>query len=170
MSKYVFKPYDRIFPRLFENEKKRISGILSGKYEIEHIGSTAVPGLGGKNIIDIYVVAPQTELEQIKKDLRKAGYEFIALTDPVRHVFFQTDLLDDIEGSRRYYIHVNSSDSEDFQNAIIFRDYLRKNPNQVKKYAKIKQKAARLANNDRDIYMKIKSPVILEILTKARSK
>ncbi|HEX4839092.1 MAG TPA: GrpB family protein [Rhabdochlamydiaceae bacterium] len=47
MSKYVFKPYNRIFPELFETEKKRIAAVIKPKTIIEHIGSTAVPNLGG---------------------------------------------------------------------------------------------------------------------------
>ena len=55
MNKYIFKPYHEIFPKLFEQEKLRLSKYLTGEYMIEHIGSTAVPGLGGKGIIDIMI-------------------------------------------------------------------------------------------------------------------
>ena len=51
MKKYVFKPYNPKFPVLFEQEKQRIASHLKEKAPIEHVGSTAVPGLGGKGII-----------------------------------------------------------------------------------------------------------------------
>lgn len=62
MSKYVFKPYNSIFPELFEKEKERLSKYLTGEYQIEHVGSTAVQGLGGKGIIDIYLATPRKNL------------------------------------------------------------------------------------------------------------
>ncbi len=55
MKKYVFKPYGKIFPELFLKEKERISGSLGAGAVIEHVGSTAVPGLGGNGIIDIAI-------------------------------------------------------------------------------------------------------------------
>ena len=50
VKKYVFKPYSKIFPELFQKEKERISPNLKEALAIEHVGSTAVPGLGGKGI------------------------------------------------------------------------------------------------------------------------
>jgi len=55
VKKYVFKAYSPIFPKLFEKEKDRIKKILGENDLIEHVGSTAVPGLGGKEINDIYI-------------------------------------------------------------------------------------------------------------------
>ena len=75
MSKYVFKLYENKFPEIFEKEKDRLSKYLTGDYKIEHIGSTAVPGLGGKGIIDIYIVSPTDNQENIKEGLLRAGYE-----------------------------------------------------------------------------------------------
>jgi GrpB-like predicted nucleotidyltransferase (UPF0157 family) len=47
-DKYFFRPYNPIFPKLFENEKIRLRKALGKTVQIDHIGSTAVPGLGGK--------------------------------------------------------------------------------------------------------------------------
>ena len=52
-DKYIFRPYNPIFPELFKNEKERMEKILGDNLKIEHIGSTAVMGLGGKGVIDI---------------------------------------------------------------------------------------------------------------------
>ncbi len=51
MIEYVFKPYDPSFPKLFEEEKKRLEKFLTGTFCIEHFGSTAVPRLGGKELL-----------------------------------------------------------------------------------------------------------------------
>lgn len=53
MNKYVFKPYNWIFPELFSLEKERIAAHVPIIMQIEHVGSTAVPELSGKGIIDI---------------------------------------------------------------------------------------------------------------------
>lgn len=58
MLKYVFRPYDPIFPKLFIKEKNRLKKFLGRTVLIEHVGSTAIPGLGGKGIIDIAIAAP----------------------------------------------------------------------------------------------------------------
>lgn len=50
MKKYVFKPYDSVYPKLSEAEKNRIRKVLGSNDLIEHIGSTSVPGLGGKEV------------------------------------------------------------------------------------------------------------------------
>jgi len=57
-DKYIFRPYNPIFPELFKNEKERMEKILGDNLQIEHIGSTAVLGLGGKGVIDILISIP----------------------------------------------------------------------------------------------------------------
>lgn len=71
-NKYVFKPYNPVFSKLFETEKKRLSNYLTGLFRIEHVGSTAVPGLGGKGIIDIYIVVPENKLNTASNDAYKS--------------------------------------------------------------------------------------------------
>jgi len=167
MTKYVFKPYNASFPELFEKEKARLNKFLAGDYQIEHIGSTAVPSLGGKGIIDIYIVAPKESLEKISQEVLKAGYEKRPRVSDDQHRFYRIDLSDPAEGIRRYHIHINIPEAEDFQNAIKFRDYLRQHPADVEKYAQVKIKAANDANENKDAYMAIKEPAIKEILKKA---
>lgn len=67
MKKYEFKPYNPAFSKYFEEEKKRLSKYLSGDYQIEHIGSTAVPGLGGKGIIDIMIAVSKEQMENFSQ-------------------------------------------------------------------------------------------------------
>jgi GrpB-like predicted nucleotidyltransferase (UPF0157 family) len=168
MSKYVFKPYNSIFPELFEKEKKRLSKHLTGNYQIEHIGSTAIPGLGGKGIIDIYVVCPKEKIERISEEVLKSGYEHRPRVSEDQHVFHRIDLPDPIEGIRRYHIHISFPDAKDFKQAIAFRDYLRQHPKEIDIYEQAKKKAAIEANQDKDRYMAIKTPAILELLRKTK--
>lgn len=167
MNKYVFKHYNSIYPELFEKEKRRLSKYLTGEYQIEHIGSTAVESLGGKGIIDIYIVASKQDLEKISKEVLESGYEYRPRVSADQHLFHRIDLPDPIEGTRRYHVHISYPGAEDFKHAIAFRNYLRKHPEDVKKYIEAKKEAAKNANQEKDKYMAIKTPVIQEILTKA---
>ncbi len=167
MSKYVFKPYERFFPELFEVEKMRLSRYLTGEYEIHHVGSTAVPGLGGKGIIDIYTVADRQDLVRISDEVIKAGYMYRPRVSADQHVFHVIDLPDPVEGIRRYHMHLSHPLAPDFTAAIKFRDYLRTHPQDLQKYADIKMRAAEEANENKEVYMGIKSPVMEEIIEKA---
>lgn len=167
MSKYVFKPYNDIFPELFAKEKLRLSKYLTGEYRIEHIGSTAVSGLGGKGIIDIYLVATKQDLDRISKETLKSGYESRPKVGADQHVFQRINLPDPLEGTRRYHIHISYPEAKDFKQAMAFRDYLRNHPKDVDKYSQAKKEAAENSNQDKDQYMAIKTPAIQEILSKA---
>jgi GrpB-like predicted nucleotidyltransferase (UPF0157 family) len=63
MKKYVFKPYSKIFPELFHKEKERITSNVNLRLIIEHIGSTAAPGVDGKGIIDIAIAVDKEDMD-----------------------------------------------------------------------------------------------------------
>ena len=64
MKKYVFKSYNKIFPEIFEKEKEKICDFIEETILIEHVGSTSIPNLGGKGIIDI-AIASGSPLSQL---------------------------------------------------------------------------------------------------------
>lgn len=166
MSIYDYYPYDPIFPQLFKEEKKRLQEYINDKYPTEHIGSTAVPGLGGKGIIDMCVIAPQNEHNKIFDALEDAGYIKRPDYKPSMHVS-HTLYKRDVSGkNRKYHMQVLSRGSEQYAKLTKFRDLLRGNPDDVKRYDKAKRRAAREASQDKDVYMDIKSPVIEEILNR----
>lgn len=74
MKKYVFRPYSPLFLELFLKEKSRIASNIPAW--IEQIGSTAVPGLGGKGVIDIGISVDQKNMDAISIQLQSIGYEF----------------------------------------------------------------------------------------------
>lgn len=167
MKKYDFRPYNAIFPELFDKEKNRLSKYLTGAYQIEHIGSTAVPGLGGKGIIDIYIVVLKEDINKISREVLSSGYAIRPRISFDQHIFYRIDLPDMSKEIRRYHVHISYPEAEDFKQAIVFRDYLRKHPVDAEKYAFAKIKAANEADQDKVKYMTIKTPVIEEILKKA---
>ena len=167
MKKYVFRAYNPIFPDIFEKEKKRIKKILDKDDLIEHIASTAIPGLGGKGIIDICIAINKKSLKVLSKKLQKIGYEFGPKGGTKERLFHKISLKDDNKKVRIYHVHVTFAESWEWNNVIKFRDYLRSHPKEVKKYANLKKIAAKQANENREVYVEIKSPLIEEMVKKA---
>lgn len=168
MVNYVFKSYNPESPTLFTNEKKRLKQFLTGNCHIEHFGSSAVLNLGGKGIIDIYVIVPITEIEKTKQILEKTcSYEFRPHSGTQRRFVFIREGKNANGEVQRYHLHLTDPDCFDYKKDIVFRDYLRTHPEELKKYAAIKRQAAKQANQSKEAYMAIKTPVIQEILTKA---
>lgn len=163
MFKYIFRPYDPQLPELFSKEKNRLEKFI-GNVLIEHVGSTAVPGLGGKGIIDIAVgVSDKSNFSEVSSKLIEAGYYYDPKDGTDERWFHGRKISD----SERYHIHLTFKDSKDWKEMVSFRDYLRTHPEDVQQYAKIKEKASELSNQDAKTYMEIKAPIILDILKKA---
>lgn len=173
-DKYYFRPYNPIFPELFEREKERLQETLGANIQIDHIGSTAVPGLGGKGVIDISVVTDKTTWPEVSEKLKRLGYEY-KKKDPEREkerLFFMTNLPDEEFGARLYHIHLSYPESPEFKREVGFRDYLRVHPKEMEEYAEIKKLAAQKAqqfktkNEMRDTYSQTKQDFIGHILRK----
>ena len=159
MKKYVFKPYSETFPKLFEKEKKRIMAHIKQPMVIEHVGSTAVPGLGGKGIIDIAIAVPQDEMQTLIKHLQTLGYEYRPTFSTPDRAYFVIYLPDDEEGTRRYHVHLTFPESQEWKELLGFRDYLRTHPQEAQEYADLKKKAASEADQDGETYRKLKAPM-----------
>jgi len=162
-DKYVYKPYSKVFPDLFQHEKERISASLTNALAIEHIGSTAIPNLGGKGIIDIAIAVAKEEMEHACITIQKLGYEFRPTFSTPDRFYFITYLKDPEEGSRRYHIHLTYPSSNEWKELIGFRDYLKAHPEAVEEYANIKKHAADTANQDGEQYRKMKEPMFQKI-------
>jgi GrpB-like predicted nucleotidyltransferase (UPF0157 family)/adenylate kinase family enzyme len=168
VRKYVFKPYLEIFPALFLQEKTRLlSAVGKECYDIQHIGSTAVPGLGGKGIIDMALAVQQRDLEKVSHVLTNLGYIFRESRSVPGRLFFRMDLPDDQEGIRRYHLHVTFLESNEWKTLVAFRDYLRAHPEAVQEYAELKRKSAEEVNEEGALYREKKAPFFKKILLKA---
>jgi GrpB-like predicted nucleotidyltransferase (UPF0157 family) len=170
MSRYVFKPYQPIFPELFKKEKERLRELVGEEVVIEHFGSTAVPELGGKGIIDIAVAVSLDQLEEMSKKVQQAGYLLQPGEGTDQRIVHILDLTDPLEGERRYHLHVTDLESDDYKNSILLRDYLKTHSEEREAYAKIKEEAVNLGKDNKAAYMAHKGPMILEILRRAKSE
>ena len=141
-----------------------------GEVSIEHFGSTAVPGLGGKGYIDIYMAVPKKEMKKYLLRVQKHGYEHRPDGDVVGDRFFLKRILktknnEDIT----FNLHLTYLKSENFKACLAFRDYLKTHPNDARKYAQAKKVAVKVANMEKDrnkavqAYMKSKSKIIEDI-------
>lgn len=165
MQKYVFRKYSSEFVKLFEFEEKNIKKALGNIAKIEHIGSTAVKGLGGKGIIDIIVGVHQSDLDKAKTKLEKAGYEYRKVASVPGRIFIRKDYKSKTK-TRRIHIHLVIKYSKEWSQIILFRDYLKRNPDDVRKYTELKKQAVKMAKGDGKTYRKIKERFIKEILSK----
>jgi GrpB-like predicted nucleotidyltransferase (UPF0157 family) len=132
--------------------------------QIEHVGSTAVPGLGGKDIIDMAVSSEKKD--QVMSKLQELGYVFHPSFSTETRLFFKTDRPDPEETMRTYHIHLMSPQSEELEDMLFFREYLKRNPEEAKSYADIKKRASLEAHENGNLYRKLKEPFMKGILQK----
>src|SRR3989338_118462 len=166
MQKYVFRKYNPKFRNYFISEQKKISKTLGSSAKIEHIGSTAIPDLGGKGILDIVVGVSKSKIVVAKKRLNKAGYEFREKASYPERLFFRRDYLYK-NRKRRVHIHLTRFNSNDWKELIGFRDYLLKNPDTIEQYVQIKREGVKKAHGDGEKYRKHKEKFIKNIFRKA---
>lgn len=125
---------------MFEAEKvKLVSALNEIVVRIEHIGSTAIPGIYAKPVIDILIGVKKLEDVNKKyiKKIETLGYQYIKEYEkelPYRRFFSKNDT----DQNRTHNIHLVNYHSAWWQRHILFRDYLRKNPNEAKKYEALK--------------------------------
>jgi GrpB-like predicted nucleotidyltransferase (UPF0157 family) len=149
----------------FSKIKAMISGYIGDLIiKIEHVGSTSVPGLGAKPIIDIdVVIEDMTLLSAIIERLDHAGFDHEGnLGVEGREAFkrrFDDGLMD-------YHLYVCPKDGKGYREQIAFRDYLRSHPDASREYERIKQELARLYPHDINRYLNGKNNFIEEILRK----
>ena len=152
--------YDPSWPQRFEAERERISTALGAvALRIEHIGSTAVPGLAAKAIVDVLVtVADPDDESRFEPALVAAGYE-LRVREP-GHRMFRTP-------ERDVHVHVWASDDAEVEKYLRFRDRLRASALDRAAYARLKRELAQREWNDMNHYAEAKSELIAQILARA---
>jgi GrpB-like predicted nucleotidyltransferase (UPF0157 family) len=155
--------YDPAWPRLFQAEAGRIRAAI-GAYilDIQHIGSTAVPGLAAKPLIDIGVaVADFVEARRCVQPLVDLGYHCLGENGiPRRHFLVYGE-------PHTHHLHMNESHSFDWRQTIAFRDYLRTHPDVAAAYAALKLRLAQQFAADPDAYHAGKDAFIKQVLQAA---
>ena len=153
------EPYSEKWPWRFTVERERIEIALGATARrIEHIGSTAVPGLAAKPIVDILVSVDNPDDEGALAPLERVGYR-LRVREP-GHRMFRT-------AERDVHLHVWPAGGGDEHRHLLFRDWLRAHPDDRLEYEHIKRTLAGKWR-DTNYYARAKSPVVDRIMERAR--
>lgn len=161
-------PYDPAWPLLFARERSRLLDAIGCHVCcIEHIGSTAVPGLAAKPVIDILIgVYRLSDAPFFIPPLEALGYEYIPRHEvllPERRYLHRI-----VNNAHTHHLHMVEPGSRFFEVQLLFRDYLRSHPGDALRYAELKYALAEKYRNDREAYTDGKSALVEEILRKAK--
>jgi GrpB-like predicted nucleotidyltransferase (UPF0157 family) len=163
--------YSPDWPRLASIESTNIIVSIGQKFvsRIEHIGSTAVPGLCAKPTIDFLVeILEITNCDNLTIQLQNIGYQLISKPEnPAPHMMFAKGYSKSGITGQTYHIHVRYPGDWD---EIVFRDYLRVNKSVTNDYANLKRKLAKEFKNDREKYTDSKTIFIKNALLTAKKK
>jgi GrpB-like predicted nucleotidyltransferase (UPF0157 family) len=153
--------YDLRWPEVFETLRTRIASALGDvAAAIEHVGSTAVPGLTAKPVIDIDVLlASSGDLAEAIRRLALLGYTHRGdLGVAGREAFRQP------AGQPPHHLYVCPPDSAEYRRHIAFRNYLTTHSESSKAYAELKRRLATQYRDDRESYNAGKAEFVTEIL------
>jgi GrpB-like predicted nucleotidyltransferase (UPF0157 family)/RimJ/RimL family protein N-acetyltransferase len=160
-------PYNPKWPAMADFEIKRLQKVFpdNNLVDIQHVGSTAIPGLSAKPIIDIQVAV--NALNAIKpiaiQELAKLAYEYwFENPDPSKMFFVKG--MPPFGEKRTHHVHIVEYASTHWKNKIIFRDYLRAHPNVAKDYEALKNKLAVEHAFERERYTDAKLEFVNHVL------
>lgn len=163
----VIQPYNPEWTQEFESIRDSLAEILGSRaLRIDHIGSTSVPGLGAKDVIDIQVTVQELSPKIIQK-MVNAGYEHIGnitsdhvpLGEDPNPKLWEKLFFNQPQGQRRANIHVRVDGNPNQRYPLLFRDYLRAHPNSARSIELIKREIAKRHADDIETYYAIKDPV-----------
>ena len=155
--------YDPAWPETFGQLGAQLRAALGGvALRIDHIGSTAVPGLAGKPIVDVQISVERLEpVEPFRLPL-EAGFLYRASNTERTKRYFREP-----PGQRRTHIHVRRAGSFSEQFPLLFRDFLRADPAAALDYGQRKLALATTFRYDRLGYLEAKLPISWDVLRRA---
>lgn len=161
-------PFRKEWRLLFASEQKRLQQKLGSCFiAIEHIGSTAIPGMQAKPIIDILAgIRDQKNVKKIRKMLCELGY--VERPQPNAQEFHLL-FVKGPESKRTHYLHVMQWSGPVWKNDLLFRNYLRTHQRRAKEYATLKMRLARQFPKNRQEYTRRKAQFIIATLRLAKS-
>ena len=158
----VVTDYDVAWPARFQALADRVKGALGDQVRrLEHIGSTSVPGLAAKPIIDMLLIVDDVEDEAaFVPPLESAGFE-LRVREP-DHRMFRTP-------QRDMHLHVYAPGRAEERDYLDLRDWLRVSTEDRTRYETVKRHLAQQHWDDMNDYADAKTDVVLDILTRART-
>ncbi len=163
--KIVVVPYDPHWPAMYRAEAAQLTTIFGPELiSIHHIGSTSIPGLSAKPIIDMMPLVRNIEMvARFDSAMIQLGYQPMGENGiPGRRYFVKGGDL-----HRTHHVHIYEAGNPEVARHLDFRDYLIAHPEEAQEYASIKQQLARQFSHDIDSYMAGKDAFIKETIQKA---
>ena len=159
-------PYDTIWPLEFAAEAERINRACDGlPIRLEHIGSTSIPGLSAKPVIDILAGRPgNLPGARYVTAFKQLGYEHKGAYGIPGRNYFRKGV------PRTHHVHLFSWSSELWRDHLLFRDYLRAHPEIAREYETIKRELATMYLQDKEQYTDAKGPFVRSIVRRAREE
>lgn len=157
----IIEDYDPRWPQWFEMLRSPIAACLNEMAaSIDHIGSTAVPGLAAKPVIDIGVLLrSSTDLPSVMHRLAELGYEYRGDLGVSGREAFRAK-----SNAIQHHLYVCAPGNREYNRHIAFRDYLRAHPSDANAYARLKRELAERFGGDREAYSQAKSEFVQRIL------
>ncbi|PZS24506.1 MAG: hypothetical protein DLM58_24580 [Pseudonocardiales bacterium] len=163
----AFEEYDEGYPRAFAQLEAAIHDVLPG-VAVEHVGSTSVPGLGGRRVLDVVILSRPDHDEKMRAALSTIGF-----TDfPYAHVLGNVGRLKPmlsgtarLEGGREYpvLLYLLPEDHDYVRGWIAWRQYMRQHPEEVERYAEVKRAVIASGQTDPRSYQQAKTPYLEEL-------
>lgn len=164
MDNLFISEYDQEWPRQFEliGGQLRVA-LVDRALRIDHIGSTSVPGLAAKPIIDVQISVPSLEpVGEYRTAIESCGYTWRQDNPELTKRYFR-----EVSPRPRTHIHVRRAGSFSEQFSLLFRDYLRAHPEQAGRFAVTKRELAPLLRTDHVSYVEAKAPSVWAIVHEA---
>lgn len=163
--------YDPQWAILYEEEKRRILEVVGDMVvRIEHIGSTAVPNLGAKPIIDIMVaISHLNDSQKCVEPLKSIGYEYVPgfeATLPERRYFRKGHP----PKEQHYHLHMVELTSDFWKKHLLFRDCLRTHAKVAQEYYELKKRLANKYGSNHEVYNTAKTSFIESVTAKAKGR
>ena len=166
MDEVILAEYDPSWPVRFSEEAERIRQVMGDKLVgVEHVGSTSIPGLAAKPVIDILVGVTTLDAGAAAVPALEAlGYEYRGENGIPGRLYFRKG---SVQYRRTHHLHLVEPAHEQWLPMIAFRDYLRSHPDTARQYEALKRDLADQFHDNRKAYTDGKADFVQAILEKA---
>jgi GrpB-like predicted nucleotidyltransferase (UPF0157 family) len=166
IPKMSFEGYDKGYPLAFARLVDEVHRVLP-LVRVEHVGSTSVPGLGGRRVLDGVVVSNPEDHERFREKLLSIGFADF----PWAHI--KPMLKGSIQFNGKEFpvlLYLLPAEHEYVKGWIAFREYMRRHPEEIEKYARVKQAAIRNGQSDPGSYQQAKTPYLEDLAKRIASE
>jgi len=161
MGAMSYEEYDEQYPWVFAEVVKAIQVVLPSAHS-EHVGSTAIPGLGGRRVLDIVLAVEPGKHDEMESRLLSIGF----VKSPFTHFLpMLTGSIHYLDKDYAILLYLLPEEHEIYQGWMAFRMYMRQHPEEVQRYAEVKRRAIAEGKTDPGSYQQAKTPY-LESLVK----